>query len=120
MPSKTSSVPRLGGWLPVLGIVSSLLAALASSACSEDDGAAAAATLSSCHAYCEVYTAATCPVPNYPDVDACKFTECEDIPVQPRICQGEAKAYFDCRQAQADLCADDGCDTQQQTLLSCN
>jgi hypothetical protein len=119
MRLKTPSVRWLGGLLRVLGVVTGFWAALASAGCSDDDSGAAA-TLTSCNAYCEAYAAAMCVNPFHADVDACKFTECDDTPWQPSGCQDEAKAYFDCRQAQTDLCGDDGCEPELQTLLTCS
>jgi hypothetical protein len=109
------------GLLRVVGCVLGLWAALASAGCSDSEEGDPAASLKSCNDYCDAYSAAACmPTPLYPDAAACKSLECADIPVQPAICQTEFKVYYDCKKAQADLCADDGCDVEFGALLTCH
>ena len=112
---RTRSVGSLVGLLGALG----LCAVLASSGCGHDD-TGAAASLMSCNAYCDTYAAAVCPTPLYPDVDMCKKTTCSIIPAQPAVCQAEIKAYYDCMQAQADVCAHTNCPDELDVLLACN
>ena len=94
-----------------------LVALLFSSGCDDSNNGDPAASQASCNAYCDAYLAATCP--DYPTVEECKATECDDIPVQPAICQTKLKTYYDCQKAQADICGFDECSTEFQDLLTC-
>ena len=112
---KKSSV----GWLAVLSLVS----VLASPGCGDSDDGNAAGALMSCNAFCEAYLAAGCA--DYPTVDNCKSITCSHLPVQPAGCQTRIKTYYDCRQAQADICinpdeAPDECFPEYDDLLTCS
>ena len=114
---KKSSV----GWLAVLSLVS----VLASPACGDGDGGNAAVALMSCNAFCDAYLTAGCT--DYPTLDDCKSIECSDLPVQPAGCQTKIKIYYDCRQAQADICINpvkvdppDECVAEFDDLLTCS
>ena len=100
----------------LLGVVCALIL-LASSGCSDSSDGDPAASLESCNAYCDAYLDAQCP--DYVDIAACKATECEDIPVQPSICQTKIKAYYDCQKGQTDVCSFDTCAAEFQALLRC-
>ncbi|HMF44756.1 MAG TPA: hypothetical protein VKQ32_28980 [Polyangia bacterium] len=77
------------------------------------------ATLSSCNAWCDANIGAACATPLYATVDDCKTTECAPLLRAPAICQTKLKTYYDCRQAQGDLCADMGCMDEMHAVLTC-
>ena len=58
-------------------------------------------------------------------LDDCKSIECSDLPRQPLGCQTQFKIYYDCRQAQADICinpdeATEECFAEFNDLLTCS
>jgi len=96
-----------------------LLAALAGCGSSGAPTGNPQLTLSSCEAWCDAYVAAACATPLYKDVDTCKAMECADLPKQPAICQTKINMYYECQQAQADICGDMGCTTEHNAVLTC-
>ena len=120
MPQEKKRVKRWSlGWLAVLSLVS----VLASPGCSDTDEGDPAAALASCNLFCEAYLAAMCT--DYPTLDDCKATECSHLPRQPIGCQTKVKVYYDCRQAQADICINPDLDTEEcsaelDDLLTCS
>lgn len=106
------------GWLAILSLVSVLV----SQGCGDSDDDSAAA-LASCNAFCTAYLAAACT--DYPAVDDCKMVECSDLPQQPVGCQTKVKLYYDCRQAQDDICINpdqptNDCFAEFDDLLTCS
>ena len=97
-----------------------LVVALATNGCGGDSngGGGGAAALASCNSYCDAYIAKACATPFYASAAECKSTECEDTSAAPANCNTAIKTYYDCRTAQADLCADDGCDTQFTAIIT--
>ena len=98
-----------------------LLVVFATSGCgdsSDGGGGNAAAALASCNSYCDAYIAKACTSAFYATAAECKTMECEDTSAAPANCNAALKTYYDCRQTQADLCADDGCNSQAAALLS--
>ena len=120
MPQEKTRVNRWPlGWLAVLSLVS----VLASAGCSDSGEGDPAAALASCDAFCGAYLAAACT--DYPTLDDCKSIECSDLPRQPLGCQTQIKVYYDCRQAQADICvnpdeATEECFAELHDLLTCS
>ena len=97
-----------------------LLVVFATSGCGDSGGGGnSAAALASCNSYCDAYIAKACPAPPlYTTVAECKMNECEDdTSGAPANCNAAIKTYYDCRQTQADLCADDGCDSQFGAII---
>ena len=98
-----------------------LLVIFTMSGCGDSGGGSgnAAAALASCNSYCDAYIAKACPAPAlFATAAECKTDECQDTSAAPAKCNAAIKTYYDCRQAQADLCADDGCDNQGIAILS--
>jgi hypothetical protein len=120
MPQETKRVQKWPvGWLAVL----SLLSLFASSGCADSVDGDPAAALASCNAFCEAYLTAHCA--DYPTLEDCKTIECSDLPRQPIGCQTQIKLYYDCRQAQADICINpdestDACWAEFHDLLTCS
>lgn len=78
------------------------------------------ASLASCNAYCDAYVAKTCTPTNYTTADACKLAECKHLPEDPAICQTKIKIYYDCQNAQLDICTGDmGCASQFHDVEHC-
>lgn len=96
-----------------LGLVLSLMVM----GCGGGDGGSSGAQ-SACNAYCDKYAAANCPDPNYPSADECKTGECQPLAQAPANCQGAVETYYDCLNAQADVCAD-GCITEFAAIFNC-
>jgi hypothetical protein len=101
------------GLFGVLGLAS----LLAASGCGSSSGDSSA-TRASCNTYCDAYIAKACTDPIYASAAECKSSECVDTSAGSSGCNASIKAYYDCRATQADLCADDGCDTQAAAILS--
>lgn len=96
-----------------------LMVALATSGCGGDDGGGGgAAALASCNSYCDAYIAKACATPIYTTAAECKTDECDGISAVPANCGAALKTYYDCRATQADLCADDGCDSQAAAFVT--
>ena len=97
-----------------------LLVVVATSGCGDSKGGGgnAAAALSSCNSYCDAYIAKACAQAFYTTAAECKTTECVDTSAASANCNNTIKTYYDCRQTQADLCEDAGCDTQAAAILS--
>ena len=120
MPHEKKRVKRSSlGWLG--GV--SLAFLFASAGCADSVEGDPAAALASCKAFCDAYLTASCP--DYPTLDDCKSIECSDLPQQPLGCQNKVKAYYDCRQAQTDICVNpddpiDACGVEFDALLMCN
>jgi len=104
------------GLFGALGLVS----VLAASGCgsSSNSGGGSGAALASCNAYCDAYIAKACASPIYASAAECKTNECVDTSAASSGCNGSIKTYYDCRATQADLCADDGCNTQAAAILT--
>jgi hypothetical protein len=103
------------GLFGMLGLVS----VLAASGCgSSSGGSNSSAALASCNAYCDAYIAKACADPIFTSLADCKSSECVDTSAASAGCNNTVKAYYDCRTTQADLCADDGCNTQATAILS--
>lgn len=100
-------------------LLASLVAASAGCGSSGGPTGDPQATLASCNAWCDAYIPAACAAPIYTALDACKMTECSDLPRQPAICQTKIKTYYDCRKAQADLCGDMACTDEFNAVLTC-
>ena len=94
-----------------LGITSLLLAVVGIVGCGgdDDDAGASSAKLASCKQVCEKSSAASCAI-SLP-VDTCKQI-CDAHAQTPAACQDALKALSDCQLAQADVCSDTGCDSQ--------
>jgi len=102
------------GVFAVLGLVS----VLATSGCGSSSGSNSSAALASCNAYCEAYIAKACVDPMFTSLADCKSSECVNTSAASSGCNNAVKAYYDCRATQADLCADDGCDTQGTAIFT--
>ena len=100
-------------------LLASLVAAAAGCGASGGPTGDPQATLASCNAWCGAYVPAACATPIYPTLDACKTTECGDLPRQPAICQTKLKTYYDFRQAQADVCDEMACKDEFDAVLTC-
>jgi hypothetical protein len=96
-----------------------LLAALAGCGSSGAPTGDPQLTLASCNAWCDAYVAAVCTTPIYKSLDECKTMECSDLPRQQAFCQTKIKTYYDCQQAQADICGDMGCTAEHSVVLTC-
>lgn len=96
-----------------------LLVVFAASSCGDSKGGGgnSAAALASCNSYCDAYIAKACASAFYATAAECKTDECVDTSAAPANCNATVKTYYDCRQAQADLCADDGCDSQFAAII---
>jgi len=106
----------LAGLFSVLGLVSMI----ATGGCGGSSGGGnnAAAALASCNTYCDAYAAKACATPIYASAAECKSNECVDTSAAPSGCNAAIKTYYDCRATQADLCADNGCDSQATAILT--
>jgi hypothetical protein len=107
------------GWLAVLGLMS----VLASPGCTDSADGDPAAALASCNLFCDGYLAAGCA--DYDSLEECKSIECSDLPGQPVGCQTQVKIYYDCRQAQVDICINpdestEDCFAELDDLLTCS
>jgi hypothetical protein len=104
------------GLFGLLGLVS----VLATSGCGGDSNSSTSDAVTSCNAYCDAYFAVTpaCADPAFPSAAQCKTDECTPPPGVTAACTSAAKTYYDCRKAQADLCADTGCDSQLAALAT--
>jgi hypothetical protein len=76
-------------------------------------------TIASCNAWCDALAAKSCASPLYDTADECKASECTGLCAEPARCLTTTKAYYDCRAAQADLCADTGCTAEGDADLNC-
>jgi hypothetical protein len=92
-----------------------LLAALGCSS----SGGTLSATQDSCTAYCDAYVAAGCPSPVYTSASACVSAECVPLKGGSPSCQMAFKTYYDCEQAQADICGDTGCAREFAAINGC-
>ncbi len=92
-----------------------LASCLGSSGCGGSAGSSGgtyAAAIASCSDYCEAYFAA-CSPPAYSTSGQCKITLCSPIPTTGSAgCYSATTTWYDCRKAQADLCANTGCTDQ--------
>lgn len=78
------------------------------------------AAIASCNAYCDMFGAAACPAPAlYASAADCKTNNCTPLSSSPAGCQTALVTFYDCEKTQADICADDGCDTQFAALTTC-
>jgi len=100
----------------LFGLVS-LVAGLAVSGCGGSSGANTGPAIASCNAYCDSYISAACASPIYTTAAECKSGECTIPSGVKQGCADATKTYYDCRKTQADICADNGCDTQAAALL---
>jgi hypothetical protein len=120
MPHQKKRVKKWSlGWLAVLSLVS----VLASPGCTDSADGDPAAALASCNAFCDAYLTAGCK--DYDSLEECKAIECSDLPAQPRGCQTQVTIYYDCRQAQADICINpdestEACFAAFDDLLTCS
>ena len=63
--------------------------------------------------YCDAYIAKACADrPSTRRRPSARRRSARYTSAAPANCNAAVKAYYDCRQTQADLCADDGCDSQ--------
>jgi hypothetical protein len=99
-----------------LGLV--LLLCSAALGCGSSGGTLSA-TQDSCTAYCNTYIAAGCRSPFYSSASACVNVECVPLKGGSSSCQTALKAYYDCEQAQADICGDTGCASELAALNGC-
>ena len=102
-----------------LGLVLVLAPFLAALGCSSSGGTLSA-TQDSCTAYCNAYVVAVCDPPLYTEASACESVECVPLKGGSPSCQAAFKAYYDCKQSQADLCADTGCTREFDAINSCS
>ena len=79
----------------------------------------ASATIASCNAWCDALAARSCADPLYDTAADCKASECAGLGAEPARCLATTKAYYDCRAAQADICADTGCAAEGDADLNC-
>jgi len=109
----------LVGLVCVLALVSGLATqGCGDSGNSADTGGTYASALESCSQYCETYFAACAP-PAYATAGQCKISLCSPIPSMASAgCYSATKSWYDCRKAQADLCADAGCAEQASAAQS--
>src|SRR5262245_22389981 len=78
-----------------------------------------AAVQTACNGYCDTYAAASCSAPVYASAAECKTGECAPLTSAPAGCHAALKTYYDCRKAQSDICADEGCVNEFAALASC-
>jgi hypothetical protein len=52
-------------------------------------------------------------------VEECRASECNGLGAEPARCLPTTRAYYECRRAQADLCADTGCTAEADADLNC-
>ena len=99
-------------WVGLFGLLA-LASGLAADGCgsSGDSAGTYASALNSCSAYCEAYFARAC-TPTYPDAGQCKIDKCSPIPATASAaCYTATKRWYDCLDAQSDICAG-GCTDQ--------
>src|SRR5262249_42830529 len=85
-----------------------------------DSGPSAAEVASACDGYCEKFVAAQCATGFQTDLAACKDQTCVDAEGRSSECRTALKDYYLCLQAQADICADGGCQNQAlEVILQC-
>jgi hypothetical protein len=77
------------------------------------------AAIAACNAWCDALAARSCADPLYDTAADCKEAECSGIGFEPALCFATTKAYYDCRAAQADVCADTGCDAEVNADITC-
>jgi len=82
-------------------------------------GGNAGPTIASCNAWCDALAGKSCASPLYDTAEECKASECAGLGAEPARCLATTKAYYDCRAAQADLCADTGCSAEGDADLNC-
>jgi hypothetical protein len=117
MPMSMKRARALVGLFGGLG----LFVVLATSGCGDSKGGSgnAAAALASCNSYCDAFIAKACPAPAlFATAAECKMEECVDTSAASANCNNAIKTYYDCRQTQADLCEDTGCDPQAAAIFS--
>ena len=79
----------------------------------------ASATIASCNAWCDALAVRSCADPLYDTAADCKESECAGLGAEPAGCLATTKVYYDCRAAQADICADTGCAAEADADLNC-
>ena len=108
----------LVGLFGVLGLV----AGLSVSGCGSDsksNGNNSGALTTSCNAYCDAYIAKACADPIFTSAADCKTNECGGLSAAPAgACQNALKVWYDCRTTEADICMDNGCDSQNTAWLA--
>jgi hypothetical protein len=79
----------------------------------------ASATIAACNAWCDALAARSCADPLYDTAAECRASECAGLGAEPARCLATTKAYYGCRAAQADICADTGCAAEGDADLTC-
>ena len=102
-----------------MAMVMGLLAATAGCGGGGGMSGSALETTTACTAYCNAYLAKNCAQAMYTDLNDCMTNDCGVIKEIPDRCQAKLKAYYDCRKAQPDLCADSGCGSQLSAAGTC-
>jgi hypothetical protein len=97
------------------GILSVALTACGSGSGSSGNSGAVKA---SCMSYCDAYIQKACADSFYASVTECKTQECDPLGAGSSGCLTALVTYYDCRKGQADLCLDNGCDSQSEAFFS--
>jgi hypothetical protein len=87
-------------------------------ACGSGSSGNSSAVKASCMSYCDAYIQKACDNSFYASVTECKTQECDPLGAGSSACLTALTTYYDCRKGQADLCADNGCDSQSQAFVS--
>jgi hypothetical protein len=108
------------GWaLAALWTLAGVWLAVAGACGGSSGGGDPSAAIAACNAWCDALAARSCADPLYDTAADCKESECAGLGAEPARCFATTKAYYDCRAAQADICADTGCAAEGAADLTC-